>query len=252
MSVRSRIRGMKAPLCLALAACFVLCCAAPGMSSGGGHRGHGRRAERARAEAASPLEVMPTGATSRGVAPVAAPHGRLASDYGYRMSPRSRRRKFHAGVDFEAPRGVAVRSVGAGYVEAVPLNRERDSGFGGYGNAVVVRHPDDGVWVLYAHLDSTSVRAGDRVTAGQLLGRVGRTSNRRFPSMAPHLHMEVRHATEEGLSPFPGRYRRDNLNPACWLASRGLHYDRRGALASPSEAAPLRCGPRVAALTARR
>ncbi|MBC7171947.1 MAG: M23 family metallopeptidase [Polyangiaceae bacterium] len=167
--------------------------------------------------------------------------GRLTSGYGVRMSRRSERRRFHAGVDFEAKRGVPVRSVRGGIVEAVPRNRERGTGFGGYGNAVIVRHEDEGVWVLYAHLDSTNVRPGDEVAPGQVIGRAGRTSNRRFRSMAPHLHLEVRVATPEGASPFPGSYRRYNVDPRCWFARHGLYYGSEGEPEAHPVPLPARC-----------
>jgi hypothetical protein len=56
------------------------------------------------------------------------------------------------------------------------------------GNRVVVQLQPD-VWVTYAHLQpgSIAVRVGDRVTVGQLLGRLGNTGN----STAPHLHFQL-------------------------------------------------------------
>jgi hypothetical protein len=56
------------------------------------------------------------------------------------------------------------------------------------GNRVVVQLQPD-VWVTYAHLqpDSIAARVGDRVTVGQLLGRLGNTGN----STAPHLHFQL-------------------------------------------------------------
>jgi murein DD-endopeptidase MepM/ murein hydrolase activator NlpD len=56
------------------------------------------------------------------------------------------------------------------------------------GNRVVVRQAP-GVSAIYAHLQpgSPAVRAGDRMVAGQPLGRVGNTGN----SFAPHLHLQL-------------------------------------------------------------
>ena len=57
---------------------------------------------------------------------------------------------------------------------------------GAYGNRIIVRH-DNGVKTMYAHLSSTSVNVGDKVTRGQRIGAVGTTGN----SSGPHLHFEV-------------------------------------------------------------
>ncbi len=178
------------------------------------------------------------------VPPVLAPHGRVSSRYGYRWRARQHQRRFHAGMDFVAPRGVPVRSARPGRVEVVARDRERGTGFGGYGNAVVVRHADEGVWVLYAHLSSVRVRPGQWLRAGELLGRAGRTSNRKFPNMPPHLHLEVRVARPDGSSPFPGHYRRFNRNPRCWFARHGVYYDVDGELASRPSAIHRRCRSR--------
>jgi peptidoglycan hydrolase-like protein with peptidoglycan-binding domain len=47
---------------------------------------------------------------------------------------------------------------------------------------------DDGAYYLYCHLNSRSVAAGTRVSAGQILGYTGATGN----VTGPHLHLEVR------------------------------------------------------------
>ena len=98
----------------------------------------------------------------------------------------------------------------------------------GYGNVVVIYHEDEDLWVVYAHLHSINVEPGMRVEAGHVLGTVGNTSNRRFPGMAVHLHLEVRERSEDGGAPIPGPYRVNNINPQTWLASHGVEYDRRG------------------------
>ena len=54
-----------------------------------------------------------------------------------------------------------------------------------YGNFVKVLH-DDGTVCLYAHLERASVSAGQRVSKGQVLGRMGNSGN----SFGAHLHWE--------------------------------------------------------------
>lgn len=150
---------------------------------------------------------------------------RVGSGFGYRPSRRDGSRTFHAGLDFAAPRGTPVYAVRAGIVETVAHDR-RGAQFIGYGNAVVVHHPDADRWSFYAHLDEVFVEPGQLVEAGQLVGRVGNSSNRRFPGMGVHLHFEVRRPQPDGSSPFPGPYRRFNVDPARWLAESGVHLDR--------------------------
>ena len=146
------------------------------------------------------------------------------STYGFRTSPRTGRRTFHAGVDFLAPRGTPVRVVTGGIVERVTRNSVPRTRFAGYGTAVVIRHPRARVWTFYAHLDSVDVRVGQTLRAGQLVGTVGNSANRRFRGMVCHLHFEVRRARPRGRSPFPAPYRRFNLDPGAWLRSIGVQF----------------------------
>jgi murein DD-endopeptidase MepM/ murein hydrolase activator NlpD len=58
---------------------------------------------------------------------------------------------------------------------------------GGWGYLVAIAH-SNGVRTLYAHLSRVSVRVGQRVAAGQRVGRVGASGY----ATGPHLHFEVR------------------------------------------------------------
>ncbi|MBR2319816.1 MAG: peptidoglycan DD-metalloendopeptidase family protein [Clostridia bacterium] len=57
---------------------------------------------------------------------------------------------------------------------------------GGYGTVVKIQH-SNGLITVYAHLQSLSVKEGQRVTRGQQIGLIGNTGN----SFGPHLHFEV-------------------------------------------------------------
>jgi LysM repeat protein len=82
--------------------------------------------------------------------------------------------------------GTPIRAAAAGEVIV-----SRSSGWnGGYGSYVVVKH-GNGTQTLYAHMSSVAVAVGDYVDAGETLGGVGSTGK----STGPHLHFEVRGAT---------------------------------------------------------
>jgi len=156
------------------------------------------------------------------------------SSYGHRVSPRTGRRTFHAGADFLAPRGTPVHAVRAGVVERVTNDTTGRTRFRGYGRAIVIHHADVERWSFYAHLDSVDVVVGQVVEAGEPIGTVGNSSNRRFHGMPTHLHLEVRHARPGGRSPFPGPYRRHNQDPVDWLHSMGVRFVRARPSVQPS------------------
>ncbi len=72
---------------------------------------------------------------------------------------------------------------------------------GGYGNHVVVDH-GNGVKTLYAHMAYTNVKVGDKVTQGQVVGRMG-NSGRVRGATGIHLHFEV---IDHGVKKSPSKY----------------------------------------------
>lgn len=87
---------------------------------------------------------------------------------------------FHSGIDLAAGLGTPVRAAGGGVAQVA--NRPT-----GYGLYVLMDH-GGGISTLYGHLDYTPVSSGDRISAGQLIGRMGSSGM----STGPHLHFEVR------------------------------------------------------------
>jgi len=85
------------------------------------------------------------------------------------------------GINIDAPEGTAVRAAENGQVIYV------GSGVEGYGNLVLIRHPN-GYVSAYAHLKSTSVNKGDNVSRGDNIGAVGMTGS----VARPQLHFELR------------------------------------------------------------
>ena len=105
---------------------------------------------------------------------------RLASGYGWRIDPIYKTRKFHEGIDFTAPRGTPVHATGDGVVKRIQYLRT------GYGKNITIDH-GFGYSSLYAHLSKVTVKKGQKITRGQIIGKVGSTGK----STAPHLHYEV-------------------------------------------------------------
>lgn len=91
------------------------------------------------------------------------------------------------GVDLGAPTGTSIYAAAAGTV----IIANGGGGWnGGYGNYVVIQHTN-GTQTLYAHMSHVLIGAGEQVAQGTLIGKVGMTGK----STGPHLHFEVRGAT---------------------------------------------------------
>lgn len=103
---------------------------------------------------------------------------RVTSGFKMRLHPILQTMRAHQGVDYGAPKGTPVRSVGDGVVEFAGTQR-------GYGNVVKLKHRN-GHSTVYAHLSRISVRQGTSVSQGQTVGAVGATGM----ATGPHLHFE--------------------------------------------------------------
>lgn len=105
---------------------------------------------------------------------------RVTSGFKMRLHPISKTWKQHLGVDYAAPTGTPVRSIGDGVVEFAGVQR-------GFGNVVFVDH-GKGNTTVYAHLSKIHVHKGDKISQAKYLGEVGTTGW----STGPHLHFEFR------------------------------------------------------------
>lgn len=165
---------------------------------------------------------------------------RMSSGYGVRGGRTSGAPTFHAGLDFVAFEGDPVRAFRAGQVKYIARDTERRvRGFDGYGNAVVLYHPQIGLYSFYAHLSSVLVSVGQLVRAGQVIGLAGKTTNGKFPGMGAHLHFEIRRPKENGAMPFPAPYRTYNLDPLPVLASAGVQVAPSGMIRETCRIEPL-------------
>lgn len=105
---------------------------------------------------------------------------RVTSGFAMRLHPIHKTWRAHLGVDYGAPTGTPVRSVGDGVVDFAGVQN-------GYGNVVVVQHPGNRQ-TLYAHLSRINVHKGQRVSQSDTVGLVGATGW----ATGPHLHFEFK------------------------------------------------------------
>lgn len=115
--------------------------------------------------------------------------GQIISYYGMRNG------RMHKGIDIKAPEGTPIRASQDGVVVFSGFIR-------GYGNTVLLKHEGD-YFTVYAHNKYNSVKEGEFVKKGEVLGYVGMTGN----AETPHLHFEVRRRTNA-------------LNPLLFLSSK--------------------------------
>ena len=103
-----------------------------------------------------------------------------AAGFGLKRIINDEPRAPHTGADFSAPAGAPVLAVNAG---TVVLAEEHFFA----GNSLVLDH-GEGLFTMYFHLQESVVRPGQRVRAGEMLGRVGSTGR----ATGPHLHWGAR------------------------------------------------------------
>ncbi len=119
--------------------------------------------------------------------------GSIIYPFGTTTGPNNTRIPRH-GIGIKAPVGTSVRAVAAGTVSlAGPL--------GLYLTSVLIDH-GGGYYTFYAYLNDATVRQGDRVIRGQVIGHVGGESS----DEGAHLHFEIR--GQGGIALDPGNWLR--------------------------------------------
>ena len=103
-------------------------------------------------------------------------------------------------MDFSAKTGTPIFATGDGLI-----TNNKKVGGSGYGKYIVINH-GFGYETLYAHMSKTSVKKGDRVKRGDIIGYVGNTGR----SVAPHLHYEV---VKDGNKINPINFYYSDLSP---------------------------------------
>jgi len=115
--------------------------------------------------------------------PVDKKSGKVVSGYGMRFHPIMKYMKMHSGIDITARQGTPVYATGDGVVREAGHSPQ---GHSGYGNVALIDH-GFGFETLYAHLNTVTVRPGQRVKRGQQIGTVGASGM----TTGSHLHYEV-------------------------------------------------------------
>lgn len=116
---------------------------------------------------------------------------------GYQLTARFGQRSslwssgVHTGLDFAGPSGSTLVAISAGTVKSAGYE-------GSYGNRTVMTLLD-GTEIWYCHQSRITVKAGDSVSPGQVVGYTGSTGN----VTGPHLHLEVRPGGGSPVDPIP-------------------------------------------------
>jgi len=112
--------------------------------------------------------------------PLGAPlKGKINSNFGYRKDPFKRKAGFHSGIDIDANYGQKIVATAGGKVTKASWQSS-------YGKTVVIKH-ENGYETLFGHLSNISVKEGDTVKVGDVIGKAGSTGR----STGTHLHYEV-------------------------------------------------------------
>lgn len=98
----------------------------------------------------------------------------------------------HEGIDIMAPYGTPIYAIESGTIEQAYTNRR--------GGLSIYLHAVSGASYFYAHQSANLVAAGQSVTAGELIGRVGTSGN--ASSSAPHLHFEKHLSGRRPVDPY--------------------------------------------------
>jgi murein DD-endopeptidase MepM/ murein hydrolase activator NlpD len=105
--------------------------------------------------------------------------GRITSVMGVRNDPFDGKLRHHNGMDIACPSGTPIKPVSPG---TVIFSGSRP----GYGNIVVIEHPD-GTVTLYAHNLRNTAVVGEQVDQSSIIALTGSTGR----STGPHLHFEA-------------------------------------------------------------
>ena len=117
----------------------------------------------------------------------------IRSRFGVRKDPKTGAPRKHQGIDIATPIGTPVSAPADGTVTA--LYKDGVGPGASEGNAVIL-DTDDHSWA-FMHLSKISVKVGDQIRRGQLLGLSGNTGR----STGSHLHIQVWNDSDQPVDP---------------------------------------------------
>jgi len=121
--------------------------------------------------------------------------GWLSSYFGIRKDPFNGRPAMHKGVDFAGKENAEIIATAAGVVSWAGTRS-------GYGQLIEIDH-GKGMKTRYGHNKVLLVSAGDVVTKGQVIARMGSTGR----STGPHVHYEILRNNQQ-IDPIKFIYRK--------------------------------------------
>lgn len=117
--------------------------------------------------------------------------GKISSRFGRRRDPLNGNMAFHSGVDIPSKFGTPIRATADGVVSYSGWTQKS-------GHVVVIEH-GCGFTTIYAHNKANTVKVGQKLKRGDIIGYLGSTGK----STGPHVHYEV---WKDGRSVNPQKY----------------------------------------------
>ncbi len=113
----------------------------------------------------------------------------VSSPYGFRIHPKTKRKAMHHGIDMAGTWQEEVRAPADGYITSAGRN-------GSFGKTIKIIHKH-GVSTLYGHLHKLTVKKGEFVQEGQIIGKMGSTGR----AVGAHLHYEIK-VNKKSVNPY--------------------------------------------------
>lgn len=122
---------------------------------------------------------------------------KMSSPFGWRIDPLdSSKKEFHKGIDFAVPEGTPIQAMASGQIFRAGWENEEDAKQG-FGLRVWQESAVEGqrYYFWYGHMSKLSVKSGQFIKEGDLLGLSGNTGH----TSGPHIHVQARQINTDKL-----------------------------------------------------